>query len=390
MKTKLLAGWTMRNIGDFAKVVTGGTPNTAEPRYWNGNIQWMSSGEINDARIRNTKKHITPLGLNNSSTRLLPPGSVMVALAGQGRTRGMAAILETQTTCNQSLAAVLPNDTYDSNFLYYNLSSRYEEIRSLSGGEGRSGLNLNLIKGIQIFLPPLDSQSRIARIIKTVDDAIDITQKVIDKTEKLKKSLLQKIFAENSYPTIKLAETDSNIQYGYTASAMTENTGVKMLRITDVQNGLVNWDSVPYCECSPESFDKYKLQQGDIVFARTGATTGKSYRVIDDQDSVFASYLIRVRAGSKLDSAYLSYFFQSPTYWKQITSGIEGGAQGGFNSTKLGQLNVPLPALPKQIRIASLLTDIDRKLELNKRTRFEQQRLKESLMQDLLTGKVQV
>jgi type I restriction enzyme S subunit len=116
----------------------------------------------------------------------------------------------------------------------------------------------------------------------------------------------------------------------------------------------VNWDSVPYCECSEAEAVSCKLQDGDILFARTGATTGKSYLISNPPNAVFASYLIRVQCNAEhVLPEYLYAFFQSHIYWKAIGKDARGGAQAGFNATMLGDLLVPLPPTKnEQKRIA--------------------------------------
>jgi type I restriction enzyme S subunit len=148
----------------------------------------------------------------------------------------------------------------------------------------------------------------------------------------------------------------SAINYGHTESASPEPIGPRFLRITDIQNEHVDWDSVPYCKIDLSELPKYRLASGDIVFARTGATTGKSFLVADPPESVFASYLIRLRLLDKnLLPEFVSLFFQTPSYWKSIEDGSTGSAQGGFNATKLGGLPIPIPPLPEQQRIVSIL-----------------------------------
>jgi type I restriction enzyme, S subunit len=150
----------------------------------------------------------------------------------------------------------------------------------------------------------------------------------------------------------------STISYGHTESASSEPVGPRFLRITDIQNGQVDWDSVPFCKIESADLPKYRLANGDIVFARTGATTGKSFLVVDPPDAVFASYLIRLRLlEKKLLPEFLSFFFQTSSYWKSIEAGSTGSAQGGFNATKLGALPIPIPPLPEQQRIVSILDE---------------------------------
>ncbi|MEM9539600.1 MAG: restriction endonuclease subunit S [Cyanobacteria bacterium P01_E01_bin.42] len=182
------------------------------------------------------------------------------------------------------------------------------------------------------------------------------------------------------FPIVKLNEISEKIDYGLTASARDIEENPKFLRITDIQNNSVNWDNVPSCECTEKDFKKYALKQGDIVFARTGATTGKSFLIRHcPSRSVFASYLIRVRPSPKIDSEYLSRFFQTPNYWNQITLSSTGTAQTGVNSTKLKDLKIPLPPLEEQKRIAAILDKADR----IRRKRQEAIRLTEELARSL-------
>ena len=150
----------------------------------------------------------------------------------------------------------------------------------------------------------------------------------------------------------------SAINYGYTESASSEPVGPRFLRITDIQDDRVDWECVPYCKIESADLPKYRLASGDIVFARTGATTGKSFLVNDPPDAVFASYLIRLRLLDKtLLPEFVSLFFQTDGYWKAIKDGSAGSAQGGFNATKLGALSIPIPPLPEQQRLVDILDE---------------------------------
>lgn len=149
-------------------------------------------------------------------------------------------------------------------------------------------------------------------------------------------------------------------QYGYTASAMTEEVGPHLLRITDIQDGSVNWETVPYCACpKPE---KYILQKDDILFARTGATTGKSFLIEECPTAVFASYLIRLRVRESVTPQYLYAFFQSPSYWEQISENTIGSAQPNCNATKLTSVKVPVPPPEEQHHIVSHLENFQEKI----------------------------
>jgi type I restriction enzyme, S subunit len=181
----------------------------------------------------------------------------------------------------------------------------------------------------------------------------------------------------NSWPSKKLAVLAEKIDYGHTASASESEIGPKFLRITDIQHGEVNWETVPYCECSGRDVTKYVVSPGDIVFARTGATTGKSFLIRNcPEQAVFASYLIRVRPLPLIDPVYLSWFFQTPQYWAQISRSSTGTAQAGVNASKLKDLELPLPPLPEQRRIAAILD----KADTIRRKRLEAIRLTEEFL----------
>lgn len=161
--------------------------------------------------------------------------------------------------------------------------------------------------------------------------------------------------SKTSWP-IKTLGDISEIAYGYTESAKSEEVGPKFLRITDIKDRVVNWNDVPYCPIDADQLNRHRLEDGDIVFARTGATTGKSFLVISPPLAVCASYLIRLRIDKKIISPdYLNLNFQTSGYWKQVNDGMSGAAQGGFNATKLGALEIPVPPLEEQRRIVSLL-----------------------------------
>lgn len=155
---------------------------------------------------------------------------------------------------------------------------------------------------------------------------------------------------------IALDRIAESVDYGVTASATEIPAGPKFLRITDIQDNKVNWNTVPWCECDERAGKASRLRPGDIVFARTGATTGKSFLIKEcPPDAVFASYLIRVRVRNDVEPRYISHFFQTSDYWSQISKGARGAAQPGVNATTLKALEVPLPPLPEQRRIVTIL-----------------------------------
>ncbi|MFT8480439.1 restriction endonuclease subunit S [Gluconobacter oxydans] len=168
-----------------------------------------------------------------------------------------------------------------------------------------------------------------------------------------------------------------SINYGCTSTSDAKRGDIRYIRITDIQDNDVEWSNVPYLVTPPKDIEKYELNKGDLVFARTGATVGKSHLFVAlPYRSVFASYLIRVRCNEKfLCPIYAKWFFQSPQYWKQINDGAEGTGQPNFNGTKLAHLVVPLPPLAEQRRIVAKLDSLTARIA---RARAELKRVVEA------------
>jgi predicted GIY-YIG superfamily endonuclease len=197
----------------------------------------------------------------------------------------------------------------------------------------------------------------------------------------------------SSWTSKRLGELSSSIQYGYTAKAQQENVGPKLLRITDIQDGAVDWDSVPTCRITDSEKNKYLLTKGDLVFARTGATVGKSYLITGAiPEAVFASYLIRVRLREEIDPKYVSYFFKSLEYWRQISENQAGIGQPNVNGKKLSQLLVPVAPRNQQNRIVSEIekqfSRLDEAVANLKRVKANLKRYKAAVLKAAVEGKL--
>ncbi len=180
-------GTQFKRIGDIAKCYAGATPSTSKPEYWeNGTIPWMSSGEVNLGQVYSVEKKITQLGYDKSSTKMIPPNTVVIALAGQGKTRGTVAITRIELCTNQSLCAIVNDDKIiNSDFLYHFLKSQYLQLRKVSSGDGtRGGLNLKMINDYKVPIPPLAEQQRIVSILDKLEKSTsDLTKEILEEKE---------------------------------------------------------------------------------------------------------------------------------------------------------------------------------------------------------------
>ena len=196
-----------------------------------------------------------------------------------------------------------------------------------------------------------------------------------------------------TWSVTELGDISSAIQYGFTTKAVTQPIGPRFLRITDIQNNSVNWEHVPFCKVDGINKNKYLLEQGDLLFARTGATVGKSYLISGKiPESIFASYLIRVKIQSKIEPKYISYFFKSTNYWRQISESSAGIGQPNVNGTKLSKIKVPVAPLNEQKRIVAEIekqfSRLDEAVENLKRVKANLKRYRASVLKAAVEGKL--
>ena len=199
-----------------------------------------------------------------------------------------------------------------------------------------------------------------------------------------------------SWEWVRWGTLSESIQYGYNAPAQ-ENGRIKMVRISDIQDNSVMWETVPYCDIKEGEIDAYLLKPNDILFARTGGTVGKSYLVQEvPEEAIYAGYLIRTRYSNQLCPQYLKYFMESELYWSQLREGTIATAQPNCNGKTLGNMLVPIPPSHEQIRIVEKLNavmahvieygTIDSRLKhLNN---IFPERLKKSILQEAVQGKL--
>ena len=189
-------GFPYKRINEFAKCIAGATPSTKRKEYWsNGIIPWMSSGEVNYKRIWETEKRISQIGYDSCSTKMIPAHTVVIAMAGQGRTRGTVAVAEIPLCTNQSLCSIITDGTVDTDYLFTYLQFQYNNLRNISNGSsGRGGLNIKLIGQFAVLVPPLAIQQKFSNFLKEIDKSKMAVQKSLDELETLKKSLMQTYF----------------------------------------------------------------------------------------------------------------------------------------------------------------------------------------------------
>lgn len=186
--------WAWVPVGSFTRAIAGGTPSTRVTDYWDGEVLWMSSGELHQKRVRHVRGRITELGVSSSAAIPLPVGCVLIGLAGQGKTRGTAAVNEVELCTNQSIAAIQPSAKHSTDFLFHEIDRRYDELRTLSTGDGgRGGLNLSIIHKLAVPFPTLEEQEAIAAVLNEMDAEIAALEVRLDKARLINEGMMQNL-----------------------------------------------------------------------------------------------------------------------------------------------------------------------------------------------------
>jgi type I restriction enzyme, S subunit len=188
--------WVVSTLGKIATIASGGTPSRAKGEYWNGKIPWVSTTLIDFNRIESSNEFITEKGLKNSSTKILPKNTILMAMYGQGKTRGKVAILGIDATINQACASITLKDMMNTEFVFQNLASRYEEIRLISNPGGQQNLSGDLVKKIPFLYPSANTgeQKKIASCLSSLDEVISAQSEKIEQLKLHKKALMQGLF----------------------------------------------------------------------------------------------------------------------------------------------------------------------------------------------------
>ena len=344
--------------------------------------------------------YIRPNGETRTGMILIRPGDLVVS--GINAAKGAIAIYSQDNTepvaATIHYGAYIPNsDRISIPFLWWLLRSRFfrELLDEHVPGGIKTELKAKRLLPIPVPLPPLEEQQRVVARIEElaaqIDEARVLRQQGMEEAEALIFSVSTRLFEPKAgWSVIPIGEFCEAPQYGYTESASEYAVGPHFLRITDIQDGQVDWARVPYCHCPDPS--KYLLKPGDLVFARTGATTGKSFVIHQCPEAVFASYLIRLRVREKVSVDYLYRYFQSPGYWEQITDKKTGTGQPNLNGSKLRRLRVPVPPPDEQRRIVAeldtLQSEVDALKQLQAETAAELDALLPSIMDRAFKGEL--
>lgn len=304
---------------------------------------------------------------------------------------------------------IKPDDErYELRFLYYFLKTL--DLDQLNTDAAVPGLNRNVAYSKEIKFPSIPAQRKIASILSAYDDLIENNTHRIKILEEMAQAIYKEWFANFKFPGYeKVKFVDSELgkipegwevrkinelvdtQYGYTASSTTENIGPKFLRITDIVPNIIDWEAVPFCELEPEKISKYKLEFGDIIVARTGATVGYAKRINKlHPESVFASYLVRLKSNDINDNIIIGLACESDEYKSFIKANISGAAQPQANASVLSSYKINYPTKDIRNKFNDIVEPI---LDYKEKLQFGNTNLRKTrdlLLPKLMSGEIDV
>ena len=391
--------WATVSLGSVAAIKSGGTPDRRNPRYWRaGGIPWVTTSEVDYSVITNSREQISEEGLRNSAAKIFPEGTLLIALYGQGKTRGQVGILGITSATNQACAAILPNADYDTRFLFYVLQNDYSRIRALSNSGGQDNLSAELVREIRVPVVSLPEQRKIAEILRTWDEALEkltalralnIRRRVWFRTHLFTGRVRLPGFT-GEWREIPLSEVLD--EHG------SKSTGSEEVYSVSVHKGLVNQVEHLGRSFSAANTDNYNLvQPGNIVY--TKSPTGDFPLGIIKQSKIYREVIVSPLYGVFTPQTYalgviLDALFESPLAARNYLHPIvQKGAKNTIavtNSQFLeGKLRLPMdPA--EQAAIADIVNashaecaGIEAEIEALTRQ-------KRGLMQKLLTGELRV
>lgn len=391
--------WESGKVKYFSKISAGATPDRNNLLFWNGDINWMSSGEVNQEIVKYTAETITNLALKKSSTKLLPIGTVMLAMNGQGKTKGTVAILAIETASNQSLASfIVDGNRLNNQYLYYFFKAGYSYIRGLKG-EDRDGLNLQLVSNITVLLFDIKEQQKIADFLdkKTtqLDKVKSLLEEQIQKLKDYRSSLIYETVTKGLDKTVPMK--DSGIDW---IGQVPEGWGVSRLKYyfdiyaggdIDERNTVEEYsESHPYPVLSNSLenegvlgyTNKYRFKKNCVTVTGRGDVGKAVYRNIKFYPVV---RLLVCVSKSQVDCRFVTYWINSAIIEKNQTAVSQLTIQ---MLRELIFVNVPFL---EQKNIADFLdkktNQIDKLIQIKNQQIDNINKQRQTLIYDYVTGK---
>ncbi|WP_217564644.1 restriction endonuclease subunit S [Vibrio cholerae] len=382
-------------IGDIAKVTSGGTPSRTNIDYWNGEIPWVTTSQIDFQDITKSDEFISELGLKNSSAKIFPKGTILMALYGQGITRGRVSILGIDATTNQACAAIIVNKQVANNrYTFYALQSKYDQIRALSNDGGQRNLSGSLIKELPICLPSVQEQQKIADFLTAVDTKINQLTEKHRLLKEYKKGVMQQIFSQQlrfkdkdgkafpdwkSYPLKKVLSLQSdtlNMLDDETYELITVKRGFGGV----VSRGLFKGKDVLVKNQFTIHENEFVISKRQIVHGACGLVPAAlNGAIVSNEYNVFRP------VEHLLDIDYFNRFTATPLMRRAFFINSDGVhiEKLLFKTQSWLKTKVTLPCLEEQQKIAQFLQALDSKIAAVSQQIEQTKQFKKGLLQQM-------
>ena len=378
-----------KRIEELTTVVTGGTPSTGKREYWDGgNIPWLQSGCCQNCDVNSTEKYITQEGYDNSSARIMPANTVMIALTGA--TAGKVGYLNFEACGNQSITGIFPCNSMNQRYLFYYLLSQREKILTDCVGGAQAHISQGYVKNIKVPVLPLSEQKQIVEVLTKLSTVISMQQNEIKTLDNLVKARFVEMFGD-PIQNEKCWEIKSLFDLGYCKNGMNFHKGdhgveIHCLGVGDFKDRSTIYDvkNLPYVALNESPDSDYLLQDGDIVFVRSNGNkelVGRCLAIYPENVPVtYSGFCIRYRLTSEKASVpYILRVLKADSVRKKMAG--RGANIQNLNQQTLSQLAIPLPPLSLQNQFAAFVAEVDKsKVEVQKAL-DQTQLLFDSLMQ---------
>jgi type I restriction enzyme, S subunit len=387
---KIPVDWAWAALGKVSTIKSGGTPSRKNPNFWGGNIPWVKTGEIRNRWITSTSEMISEQGLAGCASGLFHSGTILLAMYGQGKTRGQVVRLAITAAINQACAAIIATPTQvDSNFLYFDLESRYDEIRDLSNTGNQENLNAQVIRNLPIPLPPLPEQRRIASILSTWDRSIETLESLVAAKTRRKQALMQQLLSgKKRLP-------------GFSGRWSVRRLGDAAENVSLRNNGKFSWDRlyavtkadgmVPMreqvmgvtsnnCKLVKRNFFAYNPMRLNI------GSLARWQR--DEEVMVSGDYIVFRCKEGELEPRFFDHLRRTTQWQDFVNVGGSGSVRVRLYFKDIAPFKFPCPEFKEQKALADFFDTIDRELTLHRQHLDSLRTQKRGLMQKLLTGEV--
>ena len=370
-------------LGEIFSLQMGKTPDRHSPEFWSeGTESWISIADLSKCNkyIENTAEKITMAAIEESGIKPIPRNTVIMSFK---LSIGKVAITPKEMYSNEAIMAFIDKGVFqiEPAYLYYLLMHRDWDVGTNKAVMGKT-LNKATLSQISINIHELSEQHEITKVLDAISSIIEARKQQLQKLDELVKARFVELFIGKGYPTKTIDEVSlGKGEYGaQSASIEYDPPRPRYVRITDINDaGTLNDDVV--ASINPDDDEQYRLEYGDFLFARMGATVGKTFAFIAG-NQIFAGYLIRYKLNQKLiNPRYLFWYTKLDEYWNWVKLNQSGAAQPGINAKKYGSLRIPVPPVAEQEQFAAFVEQADKSKVAVQKALDEAQLLFDSLMQ---------